>query len=86
MHTIYNDLIAIVPHWDFLPKFLCFSPNLPELNIKLFCSDVQNNKRFRAGKFGGKDRNQQTITIYSGVSNGVHILNIFSYSADAVYL
>ena len=42
--------------------FLCFPPNLPELNLKLFCSDVQNNFRFSSGKFGGKHRNQQTIT------------------------
>ena len=36
--------------------------NLPELNLKLFCSDVQNNIRFSSGKFGGKHRNQQTTT------------------------
>ena len=42
--------------------FLCFAPNLPELNPKLFCSDVQNDFRFSSGKFGGKHRNQQTIT------------------------
>ena len=42
--------------------FLCFPPNLPELNLKLFCSDVQNNFRFSAGKFREKHRNQQTIT------------------------
>ena len=38
-----------------------FPPNLPELNLKLFCSDVQNNFKFSSGKFGGKHRNQQTI-------------------------
>ena len=42
--------------------FLCFSPNLHELNLKLFCSDVQNMFRFSSCKFGGKHRNQQTIT------------------------
>ena len=42
--------------------FLCFPPNLPELNLKVFCSDVQNNFRFSAGKFREKHRNQQTIT------------------------
>ena len=42
--------------------FLCFSPNLPELNLTLFCSNVQNNFKFSPGKFGGKHRNQQTIT------------------------
>ena len=42
--------------------FLCFAPNLPELNPKLFCSDVQNNFRLSSGKFGAKHRNQQTIT------------------------
>ena len=30
--------------------------------LKLFWSDVQNNFRFSSGKFGGKHRNQQTIT------------------------
>ena len=39
--------------------FLCFAPNLPELNPKLFCSDVQNKFRFSSGKFGAKHRNQQ---------------------------
>ena len=34
--------------------FLCFPLNLPELNLKLFCSDVQKNFRFSSGKFGGK--------------------------------
>ena len=29
-----------------------FPPNLPELNLKLVCSDVQNNFRFCSGKFG----------------------------------
>ena len=37
-----------------------FSPNLSELNLKLFCSDIQNNFRLSSGKFWGKHRNQQT--------------------------
>ena len=37
-------------------------PNLPELNLKLFCSDVQNNFKFSSGKFGENRRNQHTIT------------------------
>ena len=32
------------------------------LNLKFFCSDVQNNFKFSSGKFGGKHRNQQKIT------------------------
>ena len=39
-----------------------FCPNLPELNLKFFCSDVQNNFRFSPSKFGAKHRNKQTIT------------------------
>ena len=31
--------------------FLCFYLNLPDLMLKLFCFDVQNNFRFRSGKF-----------------------------------
>ena len=42
--------------------FLCFVPNLPELNLKLFRSDFQNNFRFSSGKFVAKHRNHQTIT------------------------
>ena len=42
--------------------FLCFPLNLPELNLKLFCSDVQNNFKFSSGKFGENRRNQHTIT------------------------
>ena len=42
--------------------FLCFSPNLPELIIKFFCFDVQNNFMISSGKFRRKHRNQQTIT------------------------
>ena len=42
--------------------FLCFPPNFPELNLELFCSDVQNNFRFSSSKFRGKHRSQQTIT------------------------
>ena len=41
---------------------LCFAPNLPELNLKLFCSDVQNNFWLSSGKFGAKHSNHQTIT------------------------
>ena len=41
--------------------FLCFSPNLPKLNLKLFCSDVKNKFRFSSGKFEAKHRNQLTI-------------------------
>ena len=32
--------------------FPLIPPNLSELNLKLFCSDVQNNFRFSSGKFG----------------------------------
>ena len=39
-----------------------YPPNLAELNLKLFCSDVQNNFRFSLGNFWGKCRNQQTTT------------------------
>ena len=63
--------------------FLCFPPNLPKLNLKLFCSYVQNNFRFSSGKFRGKHRNQQTITcqvlaelnkIWSFCTYGLHCL------------
>ena len=39
-----------------------FPSNLSELNLKLFWTSEQNNFRFSSGKFGGKHRNQQTIT------------------------
>ena len=39
--------------------FLCFPPTLPELCLKLFCSDAQNNSKFSSGKLRGKHRNQQ---------------------------
>ena len=50
--------------YETAPYFIQFSQNLnlPELNLKLFCSDVQTNFRFSSGKFEGKHRNQQTIT------------------------
>jgi hypothetical protein len=35
----------------FLPEFDWIWLNLPDLNLKLFCFDVQNNFRFRSGKF-----------------------------------
>ena len=59
LHILFNSAKTwhVIVCW-----FLCFPPNLPELNLKLFCSDVQNNFRFSSGKFGGKHRNQQTIT------------------------
>ena len=41
---------------------LCFSPNLPELIIKLFWTSEQNNFGFSSGKFRGKHKNQHTIT------------------------
>ena len=53
LHILFNVIVC----W-----FLCFAPNLLELNPKLFCSDVQNNIRLSSGKFGAKHRNQQTIT------------------------
>ena len=34
-----------------------------DLKLKLFCFDVQNNFRFRSGKFSQKHRNQQTIDV-----------------------
>ena len=39
--------------------FLSFYLNLPDLNLKLFCFDIQNNFRFRSGKFRYKHRNQR---------------------------
>ena len=33
--------------------FPLIPPNLSELNLKLFCSDVENNSRFSSGKLGG---------------------------------
>ena len=41
------------------------SLNLPELTLRLFCSNVQNNFRFSSGKFGeirGKTQKSKTIT------------------------
>ena len=50
LHILFNSAKTwlVIVCW-----FLCFAPNLPELNLKLFCSDVQNNFRFSSGKFGG---------------------------------
>ena len=59
LHTLFNS--AKTWHENVF-WFLCFAPNLTELNLKLFCSDVQNNFRFSAGKFREKHKNQQTIT------------------------
>ena len=58
-HILFNSAKTwhVIVCW-----FLCLPPNLPELRKKLFCSDVQNNFRFSSGKFGGKYRNQLTIT------------------------
>ena len=42
-----------------------FSLKLPDLNLKLFCFDVQNNFRsnqVNSGKNKVKHRNQETIT------------------------
>ena len=59
LHTLFNSAKTwhVIACW-----FLCFPPNLPELNLKLFWTSEQNNFRFSSGKFGGKHRNQQTIT------------------------
>ena len=59
LHILFNSAKTwhVIVCW-----FLCYAPNLPELNPKLFCSDVQNNFRFSSGKLRGKHRNQQTIT------------------------
>ena len=63
LHILFNSAKTwhVIVCW-----FLCFSPNLPELNPKLFCSDVQNNFRFSSGKFRAKhrNRNHQTITCH----------------------
>ena len=57
-HILFNSAKTwhVIVCW-----FLCFPPNLPELNLKLFCSDVQNIVRFSSGKFEGKHRNKKTI-------------------------
>ena len=60
MRQLHN-LFDLAKTWHVIVD-LCFAPNLPELNPKLFCSDVQNNFRLSSGKFGAKHRNQQTIT------------------------
>ena len=58
LHILFNSAKTwhVIVCW-----FLCFAPNLPELNLKLFWTSEQNNFRFSSGKFGGKHRNQQTI-------------------------
>ena len=55
LHILFNSAKTwtVVVCW-----FLCFAPNLPELYLKLFCSDVQNNFRLSSGKFGAKQRNR----------------------------
>ena len=59
LHIIFNSAKTwhVIVCW-----FLCFAPNLPELSLKLFSTDVQNNFRLSSGKFRAKHRNQQTIT------------------------
>ena len=58
LHILFNSAKTwhVIFCWS-----LSFFPNLPGLNLKLFCSDVQNNFRFSSGKFGEKHWNQQTI-------------------------
>ena len=58
LHILFNSAKTwnVIVCW-----FLCFTLNLPELNLRLFCSYVQNNFRFSSGKFRGKHRNQQPI-------------------------
>ena len=59
LHILFNSdkTWHVIVCW-----FLCFSPNLPELNQKLFWKSEQNNYRLSSGKFGEKHRNQQTFT------------------------
>ena len=59
LHILFNSAKTwhVIVCW-----FLCFPPNLPELNLKLFWTSEQNNFRFSSGKFGEKHRNQQRIT------------------------
>ena len=59
LHILFNSAKTwhLIVYW-----FLCFAPNLPELNLKLFWTSEQNNFRFSSGKFGAKHRNQQTNT------------------------
>ena len=49
LHVLFNSAKTwhVIVCW-----LLCFPLNLPDLNLKLFCSDVQNNFRFSSGKFG----------------------------------
>ena len=58
LHILFNSAKTwhVIVCWS-----LCFPPNLPELNLKLFWTSEQINFRFSSGKFGGKHRNQQTI-------------------------
>ena len=39
--------------------FLCFPPNLHELNLNMFWTSEQNNFRFSSCKFGEKHRNNK---------------------------
>jgi hypothetical protein len=56
LHIFFNSAKTghVIVCW-----FLCFPP---ELNLKLFWTSEQNNFRFSSGKFGGKHKNQQTIS------------------------
>ena len=57
-------IFSIKPKLDMrlFVDFPRFSLNLPELNLKLFSSAVQNNFRFSSGKFREEHRNRQTIS------------------------
>ena len=59
LHILFNSAKRwhVIVCW-----FLWFSPNLPELRKKLFWTSEQNNFLCSSGRFGGKYRNQQTIT------------------------
>ena len=49
LHILFN----LAKTWHVIVCwFLCFPPNLPELNLKLFWTSEQNNFRFSSGKFG----------------------------------
>ena len=58
LHILFNSAKTwhVIVCW-----FLCYAPNLPVLNQKLFWTSEQNNFRLSSGKFGAKRRNQQTI-------------------------
>ena len=59
LHILFNSAKTwhVIVCW-----YMCFPPNLPELNLKLFLTSEQNNFSFSLVKFGGKHRNQQTFT------------------------